>query len=203
MSPPTLARVPTQLIDVWRLPGGERITLRPVLPQDAELEQALVRGLSPVSRYQRFFAPIRELPPSWLERMTRIDYERHLAVIAETWIDGRAHPVGEARYVVDDGDPCAAEFAVLVGEGWRRRGIARRLIDAIGGHAAAEGLQRLHGETLADNAAMIRLALELGFRARPLPGDARLVKLERQLRPDPPQPCARAAHAPSAALPAY
>lgn len=203
MSALPIGHVPTQLIDVWTLPGGQRITLRPVLPQDAELAQALVRGLSTASRVQRFFAPIRELPPAWLERMTRIDYERHLAVIAETWIDGRAHPVGEARYVVDDADPCAAEFALLVGEGWRRRGIARRLLGTLAAHATSEGLQRLHGETLADNAAMIGLALELGFRARPLPGDARLVLLERRLQPEPAPPCGRPVPGLRAAVPAH
>lgn len=63
---------PTHLIDVLSLANGRRVTVRPVLPQDAALEQALVRALSPSSRYQRFFAPIRELPADWLRRLTEI-----------------------------------------------------------------------------------------------------------------------------------
>ncbi len=180
------ARVPTELIDVWTAPSGARLTLRPVLPQDADLEQALVRGLSLRSRTQRFMAPIRELSPDWLARLTQLDFEHHVAVIAETFgIDGTALPVGEARYVVDDDDAEAAEFAIVVADAWRRQGIARRLLEALRCHAAAAGIVRLHGETLADNHAMIALARELGFRAAPFPGDARLVALVADLRSTP------------------
>ena len=77
----SIEHCPTRLIDVWNTPDGRRVTLRPVLPQDAALEQALVRALSPSSRYQRFFTPIRELPASWLSRMTQIDDLQHLALI--------------------------------------------------------------------------------------------------------------------------
>lgn len=176
--------LPTELIDVWTLPGGARVVVRPVLPQDAELEQALVRGLSPASRYQRFLAPVRELPPAWLARLTQLDFSRHVALIAETFDGGRSEPVAEARYVVDDSDPRQAEFAIVVADAWRRRGIARRLLAMLGCHARAVGVGRLVGETLADNRAMIDLARTLGYRAGPQPGDARLVRLSLELEGD-------------------
>ena len=176
--------LPTELIDVWQLPGGGRVVVRPVLPQDADLEQALVRGLSPASRYQRFMAPVRELPQAWLERLTQLDYRRHVALIAESFDAGRAEAVAEARYVVDESQPAQAEFAIVVADAWRRHGIARRLLAMLGCHARAAGLSRLVGETLADNRAMVALARTLGYRARPHPGDARLVQLTLDLGGD-------------------
>lgn len=197
--------LPTELIDVWTLGGGARVVVRPVLPQDAELEQALVRGLSPASRYQRFLAPVRELPQAWLARLTQIDYRRHVALIAETFDGGRAEPVAEARYVVDEADSDQAEFAIVVADAWRRHGIARRLLAMLGCHAQGAGLRRLVGETLADNRAMLSLAHSLGYRAGPQPGDARLVRLSLDLQADAPRAPCWSAHpaAARAAAPAY
>jgi hypothetical protein len=38
-------RYPTELIEVWSLADRGRITVRPILPQDALLEQAFIRSL--------------------------------------------------------------------------------------------------------------------------------------------------------------
>ena len=173
---------PTRLIDVWTLADGRRVTLRPVLPQDAELEQALVRSLSPASRYQRFFAPIRELPADWLQRMTQVDYHRHQALIVESFSGEHAIAVAEARFVVDESGQ-QGEFAVVVADDWQRLGLARRLLESLMRSAAEEGLQRLVGDVLATNSAMLALARGLGFRVLPHPdGGAQIVRVQRDLQ---------------------
>lgn len=186
---------PTRLIDRWTLADGRSVIVRPVLPQDADLEQSLVRALSPEARYQRFFNPLRELAPATLEAMTRIDYRRHVAILAETFAGDVERVVGEARYVVDDGGG-DAEFALLVADDWRRVGLAGRLLCALAGHARAEGLESLHGDVLATNQPMLALLRRLGFARRIHPGDARLVHASFALRPaaaDWVDPCAVAA----------
>ena len=165
---------PTRLIDRWTLAGGRRVTVRPVLPQDAELEQSLVRGLSPDARYNRFFNPIRELSPGQLEQMTQIDYRRHVALLAESFEADTARVVGEARYVVDDSGR-GAEFAVVVADDWRRLGLATRLLRSLREHACQSGLETLHGDVLASNEAMLAMLRRLGFARRMHPGDPRLV----------------------------
>jgi acetyltransferase len=165
---------PTRLIDRWTLAGGRRVIVRPVLPQDAELEQSLVRGLSPEARYNRFFNPIRELSPGQLEQMTQIDYRRHVALVAESFDGGAARVVGEARYVVDEGGR-GAEFAVVVADDWRRLGLATRLLRSLREHACEAGLETLYGDVLASNEAMLAMLRRLGFRRRMHPGDPRLV----------------------------
>jgi len=178
----TIEHYPTRWIDVWQLPGGRRATVRPVLPQDAELEQALVRALSPASRYQRFFAPIRELPEGWLQRLTQIDYRRQQAFIVETFVGDQALAVAEARYVVDaSGEEC--EFAVVVADDWQHLGLARRLMQALMRSAAEAGLQRMVGDVLATNRAMLSLAQSLGFKTLRHPdGGAQVLRVQRALQ---------------------
>jgi acetyltransferase len=177
----TIERYPTRWIDVWHLADGRRVTVRPVLPQDAELAQALVRALSPASRYQRFFSPIRELPASWLERLTQIDYRRQQALIVETFVDDQPLAVAEARYVVDAaGRQC--EFAVVVADDWQHRGLARRLMHCLMRSAAEAGLQCMVGDVLATNQAMLSLARSLGFRVGRHPdGGAQVYRVQREL----------------------
>lgn len=195
-------RYPTQLIDRWTLADGRRVTLRPVLPQDAELEQALVRGLSREGRYHRYFAPIRELSPQALAALMRVDYRRHLALVIETFVDGEPRVVAEAQSFAADGT-VDGEFAIVVADDWRRLGLATRLIDALDEHARDAGLERLVGDVIATNDAMIALLRKLGFALRSHAGDARLLQASRTLRRStaapPPRPGVATAAAPSAA----
>ena len=52
-------RYPADLIDVVRLAGGQRVVIRPVLPQDEELTGAFFRNLPAPARYDRFMSPMR------------------------------------------------------------------------------------------------------------------------------------------------
>jgi hypothetical protein len=61
-------RYPVHLIDVVRLADGSRVTIRPTLPQDAELQQEFFRGLSVEGRYRRFMTRLNELPEALVER---------------------------------------------------------------------------------------------------------------------------------------
>jgi acetyltransferase len=177
----TIEHYPTRWIDVWHLADGRKVTVRPVLPQDAPLEEAMVRALSPASRYQRFFAPIRELPEGWLKRLTQIDYRLQQAFIVETFVGGQALAVAEARYVVDDtGEAC--EFAVVVADDWQHLGLASRLMQALLHSAAEAGLKRMYGDVLATNQAMLSLARHLGFQVMRHPdGGAQVHRVQRGL----------------------
>lgn len=179
----TIERYPTRLIDVWALADGRRVTVRPVLPQDAELEQALVRALSPASRVQRFLVPIRELPDAWLRRLTEVDYRSHQALIAEAFDGDRALAVAEARYLVE-APGRDAEFAIVVADDWQRRGLATRLLQVLIGQATRSGLDRLFGDVLATNHAMLALARSLGFHVVRHPdGGAQVLRVVRELQP--------------------
>jgi GNAT superfamily N-acetyltransferase len=176
--PYTIHRYPAELIDIVHGANGERIMLRPVLPQDTELMQDFVRGLSPESRRNRFFRTLHELSAALLHRFTSIDYHDHLALLASVLVDGEEVVIGEARYVVSE--PGVAEFAVAVADAWQGQGIGRLLLARLECRAAAEGVTRLFGEVLPSNRAMHRLARKVGFAV--IPGGAEgLWRLEKAL----------------------
>lgn len=171
-------RYPSALIQPLTLADGRSAILRPVLPQDAEAVRAFFATLSPASRLRRFHGVINRLPDGALEAMTSIDYQRHLALVAEARTDdaavGPTWLVADARYVVDDEG--SAEFALAVADDWQGRGLGRALLERLARHARARGLRRLDGTVLADNGPMLALLARLGASLRADPGDRSVVQ---------------------------
>ena len=172
-------RYPVELIDVLEPRGGCRITVRPVLPQDGPVLQAFVQNLSAESRQLRFMGGVSELPAALLERLTRIDYCSHLALLGEFFTDGVESVIAEARYAIEPGED-GAEFAVAVADEWQRLGLATEFLRRLWAHSVAAGIRRLNAVSLDTNERMIRFAQKSGFtitRAREFPGLLRF-KLE-------------------------
>jgi acetyltransferase len=155
----------------WPLKGGRLVTIRPVHPDDAEMLQALVRGLSAESRYFRFASSLSELPARMLARFTLIDYDREMALVAvvktrATDADGHTSEsqriVGVSRFVTNpDGTSC--EFALLVADDQAGQGLGSRLMLSIIEAARAKGLAEIMGLILTQNGPMLRLMAGLGF----------------------------------------
>ncbi len=153
---------PSDLVTTWEPEDGPPVTLRPIRPEDAEIEQDFVRALSPASKRSRFMDTLRELTPQMLARFTQIDYDREMAFIAVVAQDGREREIGVGRYVTNpDGASC--EYAVAVADDWQRRGLGRRLMTELIGVARARGLQTMIGHVLAGNRGMLDLCRDLGF----------------------------------------
>ena len=146
--------------------------LRALGAGDEQRVQAFVRRLSARSRLERFLAPVNELSPSELRRITRG------AGLSLAAVDDHGAIVGLAEYACDA--PERAEIAVVVGDEWQGRGLGERLVAALADHAASAGIARLEGVTRAGNEAMRRLARKLGFGLRS-DRDPRLVRFERSL----------------------
>jgi acetyltransferase len=155
---------PAYLVQQWQLPDGTDITVRPIRPEDADIEQEFVRSLSDEAKYFRFMDTIHELSQVQLVRFTQIDYDREMALIAVIERDGKEMQVGVARYATNpDGESC--EFAVVVGDDWNHKGIGHKLMAALMEAARAKGLKNMEGEVLAGNRNMLNLAARLGFSA--------------------------------------
>lgn len=178
-----MLRYPVHLIDVLQVANGSRITIRPTLPQDAELQRAFFRSLSAEARYCRFMTRFSEPPEALIERFTNIDYRSHLALLAEVFENGCETMIGEARYVVDSCDPATCEFAIAVTDDWQVHGIARALLDRLEQQAAASGIRRIVGDTLLSNKAMIGLARRAGYTVKASRDDPSLARLEKSLAP--------------------
>jgi acetyltransferase len=153
---------PAHLVSSWQPASGPAVTVRPIRPEDAELEQAFVRKLSPESRYFRFMDTLRELTPAMLVRFTQIDYDREMALVA-TVPDGAGEAeIGVCRYIANpDGESC--EFALVIADDWQRKGLGRRLMGQLIDVARARGLRSMIGHVLAENRGMLQLCQGLGF----------------------------------------
>lgn len=175
---------PRELERLARLADGGEVTIRPIRPEDAPLEQEFVQGLSAESRYFRFLDTIKQLTPKMLRHFTEIDYDRHMALIAVAKQDGREIEVGVARYITTrTADTC--EFALVVADAWQRRGLGRILMEALIQVARARGLRLMFGDVLASNGAMLGLMRRLGFCVERSPDDPMLRRvLFRLRRPD-------------------
>ena len=156
---------PKHLISRCQLADGTDITIRPIRPEDAEIEQSFVKGLSSQSKYFRFMRSLNELTQEMLVRFTQLDYHRELALIAVLEQDGRETELGVARYIINpDGQSC--EFALVVADAWQGKGIGSRLMQALMEAARQRGLNEMNGEILATNHNMLHLMNSLGFSLR-------------------------------------
>jgi acetyltransferase len=165
---------------VWPLRGGGQYTIRPIRPDDAQMLQALVKSLSPESRYFRFVSSLTELPPGMLSRFTLIDYDREMALVAvhqtrEAGADGEfvttERIVGVSRYVTNvDGTTC--EFALVVADDFGGKGLGSRLMLSIMEVAREKGLTEIEGLVLVNNPGMLRLMKGLGYSIKPFAEDA-------------------------------
>ncbi len=175
---------PAELDSSLALPDGTVLVMRPVRPEDAELERHFVRGLSEQSRFFRFFYRLNELTDVMLARFTQIDYDRELALVViapdKDGIGGEAI-VGIARYVANV-DEESAEFAIVVADAWQKRGVGTGLMQALIDNARRRGLARLTGTVLRVNQRMLRFVQALGFSVRDDSEDPEQVVAELRLR---------------------
>jgi acetyltransferase len=171
---------PVDLAGVLALRDGSAVTVRPIRPEDAAMEQAFVRGLSAESRFFRFMNAVQELSPELLVRLTQLDYDRELALVAVAEAERGETQVAVARYSANpDGD--SAEFALAVADAWQHRGLGRALMERLMDAARERGFRRLTGEVLADNGKMLGLMERLGFAVRRDPDDPGIRRVERAL----------------------
>lgn len=171
---------PSHLLSHLQLADGTNITIRPIRPEDASIEQSFVRDLSPESKYFRFMASMNELTQKMLVRFTQLDYNRELALIAVLEHAGKEIELGVARYVMNpDGESC--EFALVIADAWQNRGIGSRLMSALIEAARQRGFKIMDGEILASNHNMLDLAGSLGFNIHSNPDDQNIKMAQKRL----------------------
>jgi len=178
---------PVELESQMVLADGTVLAVRPIRPEDAELERRFVASLSEQTRYYRFFYRLHELSPAMLVRFTQVDYDRELALVAlapDAEGPGGVAIVGIARYIANV-DHESAEFAVVVADAWHGRGIATQLMRALVASAKKKGLQRLVGTVLRANQTMVQFSRQLGFTIHDDPEDPEQITVELPLRGPP------------------
>ncbi|MFT5895735.1 MAG: acetyltransferase, partial [bacterium] len=150
---------PWHWIRATKLKNGAPVQLRPIRPEDAESIIALVKEMSPESRYFRFMHAINELSPQMVAQFTKLDYDRQMALVAT---DDEEDIIGVSRYVISS-DRQTGEFAISISEQWKGLGLASALMRLLLVNAKTQGLQSLQGDVLMSNRPMQALMTSLGF----------------------------------------
>lgn len=139
---------------------GERITVRPIRPEDEALYGAFIDKLTLQDIRLRFFGLTAKPTHDQIARFTQIDYARAMAFVA-------IHPdtgelLGVSR-LASNPDYTDAEFAVIVRSDLKGRGIGWALMQTLIEYARAEPIGALYGDVLKWNEGMLQLCRELGF----------------------------------------
>jgi RimJ/RimL family protein N-acetyltransferase len=144
-------------VDLCSLSDGRAVTIRPIRVDDGERLRASYARLSDESRYRRFLSVKPRLTAADAHYLVDVDGCDHFALVATVAeADGDAI-VAVARFVRLDEDPRAAEFAIVVGDAYQRRGLGAELVSRLADAAARRGVDRFHATLFSDNVAIQRL----------------------------------------------
>jgi acetyltransferase len=167
---------PRELEEKVTLKTREVVLIRPIRPEDAELERAFVSRLSPETLYFRFMMPVRELSATMIERFTQIDYGREVALVAVTGKFSARNTNddtairGVAR-ITPTTHPERCEFAIVVEESMQGSGLGRALMQRLIEAARQRGYRVMEGVVLRENPRMLKFCEALGFEITNSPDD--------------------------------
>ncbi len=161
---------------------GRTLTLRPIRPEDEAQHRAFLDAIDPIDLRMRFFHSRRTVERSELARLTQIDYEREMALIATAADErGAEQTLGVVRAVCDP-DNEEAELGILVRSDLKGGGLGEVLMQALIAHLRDKGTRWLVAHVLKDNHRMLELARDMGFEADPGFPDPEAVKLRLALQ---------------------
>jgi acetyltransferase len=159
------------------LRDGSRVTIRPLIPEDAALYPEFLANVTAEDLRLRLFAPVAQVTPAMIERFTHYDPDTAIALIA---LDEVGRMLGVAR-LHDDPHGTGGEFAVLVRSALKGHGLGWVLMQHIIEHARQKGLADVHGEVLAENLTMLQMCKELGFGIADEPDEAGVKRVTLRL----------------------
>jgi drug/metabolite transporter (DMT)-like permease/RimJ/RimL family protein N-acetyltransferase len=151
------------------LADGARVGLRPIRSEDADAFARAYTRLSELSRQRRFLSVAPALPPNDVRYLTSVDHHEHVALVA-VGLDGE-EILGSARYIRLPNRPGDAEMAIEVIDEWQHRGLGRALLQALGDHARARGVERFVALVASDNVPMQRILQRAGSSTRAADGE--------------------------------
>jgi acetyltransferase len=169
---------PEVLESAEKLPDGTVIRLRSVRPEDERLLQDLAAHMTPEDMRFRFLAAMRGLSHELAARLSHIDHDRDVALLAVA--EGADEVLGVARFAADPATG-ATEFAIAVRSDGKRHGLGHLMMARLIQLARQRGIDELVGEVLPENAAMLQLCREFGFTIGIDPGDPKLRRVSKTL----------------------
>jgi acetyltransferase len=140
---------------------GSRLLVRPVCPDDAPRFVAASFLCSAEDLRFRFLNSIRRLSERLAAQLTQIDYEQHMAFVAENL---KGEVVAVARFARDTLKK-SAECAVIVRTDLQRHGLGSMMHKLLEDYAVTRGITEFWGVVDQDNARALSFFHQLNFSA--------------------------------------
>ena len=161
------------------LRDGRPVKIRALRPDDRADMLAAIGRTSMQSLQRRFFVPKKGFSEREMAFFLDIDFESHVALVAQIDEDGRPAIVGGGRYIVVK--PGQAEIAFVVVDAYQGQGVGTILLRHLAVLARDAGLKELIAEVLLENSAMLKLSKKFGFKTISKGSPRRVIHLALQL----------------------
>jgi acetyltransferase len=157
---------PKELEAPLSLRDGRILQIRPIRPEDEPLLLTFFSRLSAKEIRLRFLHPMGELSHSQAARLTQIDYDREMALVATGVADSKKLEFYGHVQLLSDPDNEKAEFSIVVRHDASGKGLGRILMERIIEYARSRGMKEIFGDVFFENRPMLRLAQSVGFASR-------------------------------------
>lgn len=151
---------PIQYIEPIQLDNGTIVQLRPVHPNDSKHAENLNQIVSEDSLYQRFLGFVR-ISDAVVKRLTQLDYEREMAIVAEIKQASQKQIIGIAR--IASNEEKKADFAILIADAWHGSGLGKAMTEYILAIAKDLGYDSVEAQVFSNNIAMLKILRQKNF----------------------------------------
>ena len=124
--------------------------------------EEMFQNFSEDSIRYRFFGMLRDTPHEMRVRYCNIDYDREIAIVAETTTEGRRKILGVSRLSIEP-DGKNGELAFIVGDKWQNYGLGTKMVDYTLDIAKEMGVENVISIILQDNYRALSLTKKMGF----------------------------------------
>lgn len=169
---------PVSYIHPVQLKNGELVQLRPIHPIDGAQAHAFRKKVSDESIRDRFLGYIPSISKKLIDRLTKIDYDREMAIVAECIDKQQKEAIAVAR-IVGEGDTMEkAEFALIIADKWQGKGLGSQMTDYMITIAKDMGFKTLYALLYSHNVEMGQILGSRGFKFKKEGYDTSLATLD-------------------------
>ena len=145
------------------LPDGQIIELRAIRPSDRDKLRDEFLKLSKATVRDRFFSIKLDLTPAELSYFTEVDFDHHVALVAELVSGTSRQPAAVGRLVRKSGQPDHSEIAITVTDSMQGYGIGKIMLRHLADCARQLGVRHMDASVMAGNTRMMKLIRHSGL----------------------------------------
>lgn len=143
------------------LRNGASVSVRAIRPDDMERLQQFHARLSPDTIVMRYFRAAPVLYNRDARRLTHLDYDNRMALVATVGAGDDERIIGVVRY--ERVSATEGELAFVVEDQWQGLSISTRLLAQLLAYARSRGFERMTAITMATNVRMRGVLAHAGY----------------------------------------